>query len=68
MPNNEQAVVEAIRAHEGGLGGSLSEKRKKEIIYGRKNEPESTKPIDGEKLNKAFLQALKDHPVEWFME
>lgn len=68
MASNERNIIEALRAHESGLGCPLPEKQKENIIYGRRNEPENKNPIDAEKFREGFLQALKDHPVDWFIE
>lgn len=61
----EQAVINALRAHEGGLGEHLTEEQKKEILYGRPDKPEdiNPNPIDYEKFGKGFRKALEEHNI-----
>lgn len=54
--DTEQRLKEAMLAHHGGLGPSLTEEDKRLIIEGRPDEPENTAPFDGDK----FLEGAKD--------
>lgn len=68
MVNNEKMIIEAIRGYEGGLGGSLTDKQKNEIIRGPQNKPENLEPVNKEQFHEGFKTAMKNHPVEWFLE
>ncbi len=64
----EQAVKAAMCAHRGGLGPSLSEEAKEEIINGLSNTPENDAPVDEEKLYACFISSLERHPIEWILK
>ncbi len=66
--STEQAVKDALRAHDGGLGPSLDAHAKQEIIEGRCNEPENSTRVDGDKFYDCAVEALKRHPVEWILK
>lgn len=63
----EQALREAMCAHRGGVGPSLSEEDKKQIMNGILNNPENETPVDGKKFLKGFVSSLKRHPLEWLV-
>ena len=60
--SSEQAVKDALKAHQGGLGVPLSEAQEHEIIYGRANEAENKSKVDGDKFFKCAVESLQRHP------
>lgn len=63
----EQAVIDVLRAHYGGLGAPLDEKKKQEIINGRPHEMENLSPVDGGKFYDCAVAALDRHSVQWIL-
>lgn len=64
----EQAVIEALRAHQGGLGDSLSEADKDIIINGLPNEAENSTPINADEFISGVVEAIEKHPVDWILK
>lgn len=66
--STEQAVKDALRKHHGGLGPSLSEEERNEILNGRPNKAENDTPVDGDKFYDAVVSSLNRHPIEWILK
>ncbi len=67
MLKTEKAVIEALRAHRGGLGDSLGEEVKASI-NGLPDEPENSAPIQGDKFISGFIEAIENHPIDWILK
>lgn len=63
MQDSERRIIEAVKAHQGGLGEPLTYEEQNEIYGGVKNQRENFRPYDEQKLSEAFLEFLDTQPL-----